>query len=205
LQKILILEYIGNDIINLAKALLEEKHKNLSWINKVFNSEEKEFIFQSKDPSLNLWLLWSVKESTYKLFVKEGQERFLNPKNIVIQFDNYPHNHFKVQYKKWMAWTHSKMEHEYIHTIASCSQNRLSKIKFNIFYWPDLSQSEGSALLRTKLTEEIKNTYPSVCINFRKNKLGIPLLNTLDSKLHFDISFTHDEPYFAYTYLVKTI
>ena len=56
--------------------------------------------------------------------------------------------------------------------------------------------------LRDKLTQAIPPLSKTTKLNIIKDQLGIPKIITSNKKEHpIDISFSHDEPFFAYAFL----
>jgi len=188
--------YTGNDVINLKESLGYSKHKNISWIKKVFNPNEQAHIFQSDNPNLTLWQLWSCKESAYKVFVKLGRKRFLNALKISIDVENYTQNKFEINYMNWKLFTNSQINSNYIHSVSSTCL--LKNLDQGVFKFQGVSLEKGSRLIRSKIKDHVFSEYGKKIFSFSKNHLQIPIANTKDNST-IDISISHDEPYFAYT------
>ena len=73
---------IGNDIIDLKKAKVESNWKREGFLSKIFTNDEQDSIHNSVDPFLQVWRLWSMKESVYKVFIQKGGKPALNPSKI---------------------------------------------------------------------------------------------------------------------------
>lgn len=58
---------LGNDIVSLI-FISNTKHDNIRYVNKILTHEEKQIVAGSDLKENMLWLLWSVKESTYKTY-----------------------------------------------------------------------------------------------------------------------------------------
>ena len=69
---------IGNDIIDLQLAAVQSNWTRKGFLEKVFTSFEQQQILSSKDPSLLVWLLWSMKEAGYKAH----QRQFSLPRKL---------------------------------------------------------------------------------------------------------------------------
>lgn len=70
---------IGNDVIDLTLAGKESDWKRKGFLQKVFTADEQNLIPAFFNPDLMVWLLWSMKESVYKIYVQEYSERMLAP------------------------------------------------------------------------------------------------------------------------------
>ncbi|QHI39110.1 hypothetical protein IMCC3317_45110 [Kordia antarctica] len=73
---------IGNDIVDLKVAAIESNWKRPRFLGKVFSEDEQCRILNSENQSQMVWLLWSMKEAAYKIYVQQNGERFFNPKKL---------------------------------------------------------------------------------------------------------------------------
>ena len=73
---------IGNDIIDLAQARRESNWQRKGFLNKVFTIHEQQLIRVASDPDAMVWTLWSMKESAYKVMVRETGRRFFAPHQL---------------------------------------------------------------------------------------------------------------------------
>ncbi len=69
---------IGNDIIDIAEAS-KINWRRKGFLKKILNEDEQYSILNSDNPGLTLWLLWSMKESAYKIFLRKNFIRIYNP------------------------------------------------------------------------------------------------------------------------------
>ncbi len=67
---------LGNDVIDLAAARSLAKARDSRFVNRVFTPLERDCIRGSFDPEWALWVLWSAKESAFKI------TRKLNPQAV---------------------------------------------------------------------------------------------------------------------------
>lgn len=70
---------IGNDIVDLALARKESNWKRSGFLDKIFTEKEQIFIFNSKNPEITVWNLWSRKEAAYKIINRQTQKRVFIP------------------------------------------------------------------------------------------------------------------------------
>ncbi len=184
---------IGNDIVDLKLALLEDKASNLRWLNKVFVEKEIELIQNSENPNIMLWRLWSMKESAYKVAVKKSGIRAFNPKRLETEIlgpwqgrINSVYGVFQVS--SWIA-------EDYIHSIASDSLDKMA-----ISGQKTAEISDRSTDVRRSLIEHFKECKPHFSeLNIKMNE-EIPYLYSANEKLPFDISLSHHGDYIAYAF-----
>jgi phosphopantetheinyl transferase (holo-ACP synthase) len=70
---------IGNDIIDLQTAAAESNWRRPGYLGKIFTPQEQDWIFQSPDPDITVWYLWSAKEAVYKIVNRTTNERKYAP------------------------------------------------------------------------------------------------------------------------------
>lgn len=125
---------IGNDIVDLEQAVIDSNWKRKGYLDKIFNSEEQFMITSGICPSLMVWLLWSMKESAYKIYSRETKIREFAPlklkcNNLIIHNDKATG---KVSYEEEVYYTESFFDKNYVHTIASTKQEELEKVRVKI-------------------------------------------------------------------------
>lgn len=111
---------IGNDVIDLARTRVESNWRRKGFLEKLFRQEEQAMIASHPDPELLVWLLWSMKESVYKIWNRHTNIRCYNPKKWCCSIDQQHHKYMigKVFYLEDIYYTKSVYTHDYIHTIA---------------------------------------------------------------------------------------
>lgn len=73
---------IGNDIIDLKAAAVESNWKRPGYLDKLFSKHEQSLILNSTDQETTVWLLWAMKESSYKAHQRKFElPRLFNPKD----------------------------------------------------------------------------------------------------------------------------
>jgi phosphopantetheinyl transferase (holo-ACP synthase) len=125
---------IGNDIVDLVQAAIDSNWKRKGYLDKIFNTEEQFMITSGIHPSMILWLLWSMKESAYKIYSREAKLREFAPlklqcSNLIIHNDTATGN---VSYENELYYTESFFDDNYIHTIASTKLEELEKVEIKI-------------------------------------------------------------------------
>lgn len=188
--------FIGNDIIDLHDAIHTYKHKNYAWINKAFTPEEQSYIFNSTNPSLTLWELWSCKESAYKVVVKREKQRFLNPKKMVCQKCQL--GMYKVKYNLCELWVKVHRHPQYIHSICAPTSERILDCQYEVLSFSSLD-TDRSEMVRRALSVRLRSEWGNhIQIEYCKSELGVPFVNT--NSMNIDISFSHDSSFSAYLF-----
>ena len=90
---------IGNDIIDLNVAKINSRWQEQRFLDKLFTQEEQQFILNDDCRYQNIWRLWSMKESAYKIKSRNLRLSIFNPKSLrceitsetsgTVAFDNY--------------------------------------------------------------------------------------------------------------------
>lgn len=58
---------IGNDVVDLVAAETESNWQRKGFLQKMFSLDEQQIILSSDNPKIMVWVLWSMKESAYKI------------------------------------------------------------------------------------------------------------------------------------------
>lgn len=75
---------IGNDVVDLATAKKESNWKRKGFLAKLFTITEQELIKNAINPEEMVWILWSIKESTYKAYQRIQFNRGFYPIKIEV-------------------------------------------------------------------------------------------------------------------------
>lgn len=75
---------IGNDVVDLKLAATESNWKRTGYLDKIFTVAEQKFIFSAENETEMVWVLWSIKESVYKAFLRINYDRGFYPSKIEI-------------------------------------------------------------------------------------------------------------------------
>ena len=124
---------IGNDIVDLRQAILESNWRRKGYLNKLFSTREQELIFEAKDQTQMVWLLWSMKESAYKIHSRRKNWRAFAPlklicETLVIKGDLVIGS---VICENIRFFTQSMLSQDFIHTVAT-ERYPLPAIQVNI-------------------------------------------------------------------------
>ncbi len=118
---------IGNDIVDLALAKVESNWKRKGYLDKIFTVQEQYLIFNSENPEIMVWNLWSRKEAAYKIFNRQTGIRAFNP----IQFENFEieKNIGSVHAFNVVYFTKTEITTNYIHSVCVTNKVNFSALK----------------------------------------------------------------------------
>jgi len=125
---------IGNDIVDLEQAAKDSNWMRKGYLDKLFTEGEQFLIKTAEDANLMVWLLWSMKESAYKINSRQTKLRSFAPVKLVCN-DLILHNQTAkglVEYDDELYYTSSEFNQDYIHTIASDKKEELEQIRISI-------------------------------------------------------------------------
>ncbi|RZK81970.1 MAG: 4-phosphopantetheinyl transferase family protein [Pedobacter sp.] len=125
---------IGNDIVDLAQAKLDSNWNRQGYLEKLFTEEEQFLISSNIQPDIMVWLLWSMKESAYKIGSRISKLREFAPvklvcNNLIVHENTATGN---VTYSGQLYFTSTLITDSYIHTIAVIAQDEIEKIRIEI-------------------------------------------------------------------------
>ena len=197
---------VGNDIVDLNLAD-KEAYRRKRFLEKVLADSEQLFLSQVEDPGTFLWVLWSMKESAYKLHFREHLNRALNPIRFTCRFDCVhelgPHGRFtgRVEAGDKVYQTNSILCKDYVHTTAiDAGEN------FRIHSDEVTAGSPNKAREKTidALVRSIGNA-PALKydkIEFTKDTNGLPFLTDACKGIFKPCSISHHGRFGAYAVVV---
>ncbi len=194
---------IGNDIIDLAFARKSSSWQRKAWLNKLFTVEEQQQIWQSNDPENTLWIFWSMKESAYKIIVREEQRRFFAPKKLHCTLSE-SQTHFSsgtVRFQSKTYLTKSACKNASIHTVAIAKKHN----KAIAFHQEILAKSNSEQnrywhyeKIIASLCSEAK--FLAATPRIKKNDLGIPYVFIGATQQSPILSISHHGRFAAFVY-----
>jgi len=129
---------IGNDVVDLDLARHQSNWRRKGYLDKIYTSEEQLLIAEAAHPDQMVWLLWSMKESAYKIHNRKTGIRNFAPTALackLISLDGEINGAVTVDHQTY--FTKSEFSLTYVHTIASASVNKLPDIAIKIYSQPN--------------------------------------------------------------------
>lgn len=121
---------IGNDIVDLQLARTQSNWQRPRFIEKIFSQKERDFILASEDPELEVWKLWTMKESAYKIYNRETGIRGFFPWRLECSVSQFSEGKFygTVSIDDNIYFTEIIVDKDFVYTIAANSTDLLEKI-----------------------------------------------------------------------------
>lgn len=107
---------IGNDIVDLALAKLENNWKRPGYLKKIFSKNEIDIIQSHIDKDTIIWNLWTRKEAAYKLYVQETGHVGYFPCKINCFYNNEKDGF--VEINNFLYKTVSQLNTEFIYSVS---------------------------------------------------------------------------------------
>jgi phosphopantetheinyl transferase (holo-ACP synthase) len=74
---------VGNDLVDLKQAAAESNWRRKGYLEKICSPAEQELILNAADPTAMLWLLWTMKEASYKVWNRMSGIRSYSPQQFI--------------------------------------------------------------------------------------------------------------------------
>lgn len=194
---------IGNDIVDLACAHRTSNWQRPRFLDKLFTSGEQNLIRAAADPERLVWLLWSCKESVYKIVHRQTGHRFFAPRKIVCdlltaQSATQPAR-ARVTYQGQSFACQSEVGPAFIHTVAF-STATATGFAARTFYLAQPTPRGQRQQVCAGLWEDCQGAgdFSAEALEIRKNEQGIPLLFLAGVQQAASLSISHHGCYVAY-------
>lgn len=125
-------------MVDLDFAKVQSNWRRKGYLDKIYTPEEQLLIAAAANPEQMVWLLWSMKESAYKIHNRKTGIRNFAPTALACKFIS-PDGEIKgiVSVDHQTYFTKSEFSLTYVHTIASASVNKLLDIAIKIYSQPN--------------------------------------------------------------------
>ena len=194
---------IGNDIIDRAQARRASNWQRKGFLDKLFTTEEQRLIQSASAPDAMVWLLWSMKESAYKLVVRETGRRFFSPTKLICQLDIFKSESIggRVFYGHPYQTTSSITE-QYISTVAY-STNPFQAYTHAVIPFERTDYQYQHQLIRETLKQHYAARFSIVesRLQIQKNAVDVPTLVINDAFgriIERPVSLSHHGNYGAF-------
>jgi len=176
---------VGNDLVDLKLAAIESNWKRTGYLEKIFSTEEQRLIREANDPSILVWLFWTMKESAYKVLNRMTGIRSYAPLSLEcreVQIDEFSASG-QVWHPYGTFFSSSVLSKELIHSIAALTAQELFGISVTyhknvLNYLEDYNQS-------------------SVSYSLAKNSMGLPEIINRENGITYPASISHHGRYLA--------
>ncbi len=190
---------IGNDIVDLKRIAKASNWQRSRFLDKVFTKTEQALIFSSGNQHQIVWLLWSMKEAAYKVYVQQFGKHFFNP--IKLECELNVEGKGKVRIANDTYFTSSIITEDYIYSIAK--HNKIQGVSTSIFKLDTSTYSNQSDTLKQHVLKLIsrRDGLGSQDLSIKKTEVGVPQIFNGTEKLPIAFSLTHCGKYCGYSIL----
>ena len=194
---------IGNDIVDLHFARQENNWRRKGFLDKVFTAHEQQRIQSASDPDVMVWALWSMKESVYKLIVRETGNRFFAPKKIACHLnESHSETLTGAVFYQTTYQTQLLITARYVATVAFSSSEVPSFTQI-IVPFDRTDYQHQHTVIRKRLNYYCAVRFSSSESRFQlqKNEAGVPTLSVVDysgNVVNKPISLSHHGHYGAF-------
>jgi phosphopantetheinyl transferase (holo-ACP synthase) len=126
---------MGNDLVDLQTAAAESNWRRKGYLPKIFTPPEQQLIADAARPDVLVWLLWSMKEATYKIHSAKTGIRSFAPTSLacgdLCLQDKRATGIVRVD--QTLYYTRSEINEDFIHSLSSFSSEMLPFIKQEIY------------------------------------------------------------------------
>ena len=190
------MNWVGNDIVDLSLAD-SNCWKRERYRFKLFSSFEQDIILNVPNPFRMLWLLWSMKESAYKIHLRHTRNRSFNPLRFACELTEEGKG--RVEVDSYLFYTRSTISERFIHTVATPTNCEQIDVNFKVV------MADEPAEVRCQLRHELKRVHAENCrlevedIMFQKTFDGLPSLKVKNqSGMGHPCSISHHGSFGAY-------
>lgn len=188
----------GNDIVDLEIAATESDWQRRGFTEKIFTSQEQQYIKEDISPGKMVWRLWTMKESAYKLYIREFSGRFFAPQKFGCTLVSDTSG--IVDYQSHIYQTNTKATSNYVHTVAKNIQSENDKTIVKCFNLPIKQPGAQQEFIYRKIIDSYRPSSGDFNkeVSFSKCKNGIPFLYC-GKNLQIPVSITHHGNFAAFT------
>lgn len=197
--------FIGNDVIclNLWNSSFQKANYE-RYITKVLNKSEYKILDYSDDVIYSLAIIWSCKESVFKILMKQNKVKAFNPKAIEVNFE------YNINQRNSIFIAKSKAYGQSYYSEINVTPNLIHTVSFSdkkTDFVSNIIENNLPFQTNTNLTSELLKAISyqySYDINFtelKKDEYNIPHIFYNKKKTNIDVSLSHDGKYFSYAFI----
>jgi phosphopantetheinyl transferase (holo-ACP synthase) len=185
----------GNDIVDIKIAAAESNWKKKDFLDKIFTTQEQQYIKESATADEMVWKLWTMKESAYKLYTRLYGGRFFAPQKFSCTL--LTETTGNVEYGNDCYQTNTIATKDYIYTTARATGIVNPDFINDSFILPKTKDQQR--FIYKKITDRYNSITGTVNKNtaILKGKNGIPFLHC--DNMQIPVSITHHGHFAAFT------
>ena len=184
---------IGNDVVDLSCARKQSNWKRKGYLDKIYTSSEQELVYSATNPDTMVWLLWTMKEATYKANQRITGIKEYAPIKIKCSIIHAESNIYwgTAIYNDLVFFTKTSVLKDYIHTIALYNSKKFEDVE-EIF----ITNYPVDYVSYLK-----DNNYLMPSSHIEKDEFGVPNLFCEISKESKPISISHHGNFLILTHI----
>ncbi|SDZ85405.1 4'-phosphopantetheinyl transferase superfamily protein [Pedobacter hartonius] len=179
---------IGNDLVDLRQAATESNWQRKGYLGKIYTPEEQELILNAAEPSVMVWLLWTMKEAGYKVLNRITAIRSYSPQSFICcgLITNGSQATAVVCHDERRIYIKSEISSQMIHSTATLNKQDLEELT--------LSYMDNSADYRADFNRSSRGYF------LTKTSSGLPLIIHGPTGRKLIASVSHHGKYAAIVY-----
>jgi phosphopantetheinyl transferase (holo-ACP synthase) len=179
---------LGNDIVDLKQAAKESDWQRKGLLNKIYTPLEQELILAADCPAAVVWLIWTMKEASYKAVNRITGLRSYAPLSYVCSglAINGTQATASVTVDSYRLFIKAQISEEIVHSSAVLQEEQLEQLRIHY-----LSNSAA-------YVDEFNQCCPEYLLF--KNPEGLPLITHLPTSTTGAASVSHHGSYAAIVY-----
>jgi phosphopantetheinyl transferase (holo-ACP synthase) len=187
----------GNDIVDIATAAAETNWRRKDFLQKIFTEKEQLYIKSASIPDQTVWRLWTMKESAYKIYIRQYGGRFFAPQKLSCTLLSETTGQVIINTILYQTLTSST--NEYIYSIAVPQGNKEDFLNhcFDIpAFYPNHQELIYNKMIARYAGIKFQNKNNFTIL---KEKNNIPYLYCRKEKMKIPVSITHHGNFAAFT------
>lgn len=178
---------IGIDIVDLEFANRNSRWQEQRFLDKLFSAQEQDFILSDGKRFQNIWRLWSMKESAYKVTFRAQGVQLFNPKAFKCVITDATHG--QVRFGNILTFTQTEIHAAYIQTTAFLNSNWTSQV-VKLSHSDFITQHKRTYQHALKAYASSKTVLQN-SVEIIKNKLGVPQFYINGHLQYEQVSLSH--------------
>lgn len=196
---------IGNDIVDLSISTIGEKERRSRFLEKILTRLEMDILGSLGGEDRYVWLIWSIKESVYKIVSRGLQKSIYAPKSIQcidINCSGKGVYYADIHYGGDTFISKSIVNKEYIHTVASASHSVINQSDVQIFAIPKDADESGYTIRKVIESVRLPKSHNYGSLSVIKDKNRVPRIYDEETEIGY-LSITHHGSYGAYVFIAS--
>lgn len=179
---------VGNDLVDLRQAAWDSNWQRKGYLNKICMRSEEAMILKAHHPMAMLWLIWTMKEASYKVINRITGIRNYSPRSYLCSGLNFngPDATASVTFGAYRLFIKAQFNEDMVHSTAVLKEKDLASLRLHF-----LSNSPA-------YMDNFNRSCPDYFLS--KTSGGLPVITHLPSAQILEASISHHGRYAAIAY-----